>query len=106
MAQSRKAENQEKRRHWKEHIDAWSSSGKTQTAYCREHDLSFHRFQYWKKRLHQPSGPGFIELCPGPGDRQKSPAPLRLMIGGCQVAVERDFDPVALQQLIGVLSRL
>jgi len=28
------------------------------------------------------------------------------MVGDCQVAVERDFDPVALQQLIGVLSRL
>jgi len=28
------------------------------------------------------------------------------MIGDCQVAVERDFDPVALQQLIGVLLKL
>jgi len=25
------------------------------------------------------------------------------MVGDCQVTVERDFDPVALQQLIGVL---
>lgn len=106
MAQSRKEENEEKRRWWKEHIDAWCASGKSQTAYCREHDLSYHRFRYWKKRLYQPSKPAFIELCLGPGSRDKSPACLRLMIGGCQVAVERDFDPVALQQLIGVLSRL
>ena len=106
MAQSRKAENEEKRRHWKEHIDAWSSSGKTQIAYCQEHNLSRHRFQYWKKRLHKPSKPGFIEFCLSSGARQESAGPLRLMIGGCQVAVERDFDPVALQQLIGVLSRL
>jgi hypothetical protein len=35
MAQSWKAENLEKRRWWKEHIDTWSASGKTQTAYCR-----------------------------------------------------------------------
>ena len=106
MAQSRKAENQEKRRHWREHMDAWSTSGKTQTAYCREQNLSFHRFQYWKKRLHQPSRPAFIELKLGSQGREQSPAPLRLMVGGCQVAIERDFDPVALQQLIGVLSRL
>ena len=106
MAQSRKEENQEKRRRWKQHIDAWAASGKTQIAYCLEHDLNRNRFQYWKKRLHQPSSPAFIELRLGNQDQKQPPAPLRLMIGGCQVAVERDFDPVALQQLIGVLSRL
>jgi hypothetical protein len=106
MAQSRTAENEDKRRWWKEHIDAWAASGKTQAAYCRQQDLSYYRFQYWKKRLHQSSKPAFIELCLGPAKRQASPAPLRLMVGGCQVAVERNFDPVALQQLIGVLSRL
>ena len=106
MAQSRKAENEEKRRWWKQHIDAWSASGQTQTGYCRKHDLSYYRFQYWKKRLHQVAKPAFIELCLDPAKSQTSPAPLRLMVGGCQVAVERDFDPVALQQLIGVLSRL
>ena len=106
MAQSKKEENQEKRHRWKQHIDAWAASGKTQIAYCLEHDLNRHRFQYWKKRLHQPSKSSFIELHLGPGERQRSLAPLRVMIGGCQVAVDRDFDPVALQQLIGVLSRL
>ena len=106
MVQCRKAENEQKRRWWQEHIDAWSASGQAQTAYCRENDLNYYRFQYWKKRLHQPSKSSFIELCLGPGEQQRSPDPLRVMIGGCQVAVERDFDPVALQQLIGVLSRL
>ncbi|MFO8083785.1 MAG: hypothetical protein R6U27_05645 [Desulfobacterales bacterium] len=75
MAESWKAENEEKRRWWKEHVDTWSASGKTQTAYCRENDLSYSRFQYWKKRLIQSSKPAFIELCLGEAERQASLAP-------------------------------
>jgi len=106
MAESRKAENEQKRRWWQKHLEAWAVSGQTQSAYCRNHELSRHQFQYWKKRLHKPSKPSFIELHLSPEAKNKSAAPLRVMIGGCQVAVDRDFDPVALQQLIGVLSRL
>ncbi len=104
MALSRKAENEQKRRHWQKHLQDWAASGQTQTAYCREHDLSLHRFQYWKKRLGQSPAPAFIEL--RFDHQQQAFSPLLLMVGGCQVAVERDFDPIALQQLIGVLSRL
>ena len=104
MEQSRKAENARKRRRWKKHLKDWSASGRTQVDYCREHNLSRHQFQYWKKRLHSPESHAFIEL--RVPENEKQPAPLRLMLGGCQVAVERDFDPVALQQLIGVLTRL
>ena len=105
MAQSRKAENARKRRIWKKHLKGWQASGRTQVDYCREHVLCRHQFQYWKKRLHPPESPAFIELRVTP-ENEKQPTPLRLMVGDCQVAVERDFDPVALQQLIGVLSRL
>jgi len=104
MAQSRKAETAKKRRRWNKHLKDWSASGRTQVDYCREHGLSRYQFQYWKKRLH-PEKPAFIELRMS-GENDKQPTPLRVMVGGCQVAVERDFDPVALQQLIGVLSRL
>ena len=105
MAQSRKAENARKRRIWKKHLKDWSASGRSQVDYCRENNLSRHQFQYWKKRLNSQASPAFFELRVTP-ENEKQPAPLRLMVGDCQVAVERDFDPVALQQLIGVLSRL
>ncbi len=62
MAQSRKAENARKCRIWKKHLKDWSASGRTQVDYCREHGLCRHQFQYWKKRLHPPESPTFIEL--------------------------------------------
>jgi len=105
MAQSRKAENAKKRRRWKKHLNDWAASDRTQVDYCQAHNLSRHQFQYWKNRLHPFEKTGFIELHLNT-ENEKQPAPLRLMVGGCQIAVERDFDPVALQQLIGVLSRL
>jgi len=41
--------------HWQQHIEAWQSSGQTQQAYCKTHTLSYHRFGYWRHKLHQPS---------------------------------------------------
>ena len=37
--------------HWQPHIEAWEASGKSQAAYCREHDLAKSRFNYWKHKL-------------------------------------------------------
>lgn len=37
--------------HWQPHIEAWEDSGKSQAAYCREHNLVKSRFTYWKNKL-------------------------------------------------------
>jgi len=37
--------------YWREQIDAWSTSGQNQHAFCRQHDLSYHRFVYWRRRF-------------------------------------------------------
>ena len=31
-------------------IEQWNESGKTQQAFCQEHDLTFTTFYYWLKR--------------------------------------------------------
>lgn len=31
-------------------IESWQESGKTQQAFCQEHDLTFTTFYYWLKR--------------------------------------------------------
>jgi transposase-like protein len=31
-------------------IERWQESGKTQQAFCQEHDLTFTTFYYWLKR--------------------------------------------------------
>jgi hypothetical protein len=105
---TRQEELKEKRRYWKHHLDAWQVSGLTQVEYCRRHDLSRFQFQYWKRRF-QESGslPALIEVPFSSIIAKKQFHALRLIVGDqYQIAVERDFDPVALKQLIGVLDRL
>jgi hypothetical protein len=44
----------EKHAFWKQHIEGWRNSGKSQKAYCAEHGLSFSNFGYWRKRFSKP----------------------------------------------------
>lgn len=104
---SRQEANAEKQRYWNQHLNRWRSDGSSQIEYCRQNNLSRFQFQYWKKRL-QPSekSPSFIEVRLSSVISKKSSHALRLVVNDYyQIAVERDFDPVALKQLIGVLER-
>ena len=44
----------EKQTFWKQHLEGWRNSGKSQKAYCAEHDISFANFGYWRKRFAKP----------------------------------------------------
>lgn len=44
-------EQSERRDYWLGHIRGWSESGLSQTKYCETKDISYHSFQYWRKRL-------------------------------------------------------
>ena len=114
MTQEQRTEPLEaKRRFWSQHIERWKHSGLTQTAYCRQHELKLHRFVYWRKKYHRPE-PSPISLVqvqlPPVGAEAMATAshrPLRLVVSSRHcVEVERDFDPVALRQLLHVLERL
>ncbi len=36
---------------WQTHLSAFAVSGVSRRAYCRQHDLNYDRFSYWKKRV-------------------------------------------------------
>ncbi len=36
---------------WRQHIDAFRASHQTKMAYCKEHELNYHQFLYWHKKL-------------------------------------------------------
>ncbi len=36
--------------YWQKHVDTWRISGQSQQAYCKAHDLSYHRFVYWRRK--------------------------------------------------------
>lgn len=41
--------------HWTGHIQRWQRTEQTQSAYCRDQNLSYHRFNYWRRKLTTPS---------------------------------------------------
>ncbi|WP_035240539.1 IS66 family insertion sequence element accessory protein TnpA, partial [Desulfobacter vibrioformis] len=36
---------------YQEHLNNWKNSGLSQAEYCRQNDLTRHRFGYWKRKL-------------------------------------------------------
>jgi hypothetical protein len=40
---------------WRQHIEDWRSSGLSQHAFCRDRNLSFNQFHYWRKKLTHPA---------------------------------------------------
>jgi len=43
--------------YWSRHIKSWQQADTTRSSYCRTHNLDYHRFTYWRRKLN-PSGKG------------------------------------------------
>jgi hypothetical protein len=41
--------------YWQTHFKRWQESGLTQSDYCRQAELSRHRFKYWRRKLEPAS---------------------------------------------------
>ena len=41
----------EKRRYWTQHIKACENSSLNRTNYCKQHNISYDQFGYWRKQL-------------------------------------------------------
>jgi hypothetical protein len=37
--------------YWRRHVDAWKETDKSQKDFCDAHELAYHRFVYWRKKL-------------------------------------------------------
>ena len=37
--------------YWDQHIQRWGQTDTSQSSYCRTHDLNYHRFTYWRRKL-------------------------------------------------------
>ena len=101
----------ENRKFWKEQIHNWQESGLTQTEYCRIHNLTPHRFTYWKKRNIKPPETPIslvqVNMKSSFNPNPLHPSPLRLIVGEqYRIEIDRGFDPVTLQQLLFTLKQL
>lgn len=42
---------QDRQAEWQAHIDAYRASGLSGNGFCQAHDLIYHQFVYWRKKL-------------------------------------------------------
>ena len=96
---------------WKAHLQAWRKSGLSGMEYCRQHTLSYHAFNYWKKKYHRPAPPE-ISFVPVPAKRvmpsaelRISGSPLKVEVGNrFKVEVRDGFSSQTLSSLISTLE--
>lgn len=96
------------------HLAAWTTSGLSQAAYCRQHSISYHVFRQWRQRrdrqLTAPaSGPSaFIQLRPGRRAAGPAadvdPAVLIILSNGLQLRVTEPANIPWVRRLIGGLQ--
>ena len=48
--------------YWRQHYEAWRTSGLLKTAYCREHQLNYAGFMYWQKRFKENNDVSLIPV--------------------------------------------
>jgi len=76
-------------------VDQWKASGKSQKAFCHDHDMKPGTFGYWvgkKKRSEEPATGGFalVDMTGAPSGRQVEityPNGVRLLIGHGDLAL-------------------
>lgn len=44
-----------RRTYWRKQLDAWQLSGQSRRAFCRDHNLDYYRFGYWRKKFQSAS---------------------------------------------------
>lgn len=104
---------EQRRKFWQSHIDAWSISGLTQAKYCRKKNLKTTRFTYWKHKFNKKNLPiEFVEIPTEPVksfcfSKIHSAPSLRLtMDSRFFIDIPNDFCPATLEQILLTLKRV
>jgi len=108
MSDRSKKENEKRCQFWRYHINGWSMSGITQTAYCLKNNLKSNRLTYWKNKFKRQNLPvEFVQVPQGKiADEPsiKAKEVLRLNIdSGFQIEIPDDFSQNTLTQVLEVL---
>ncbi len=85
------------------HIEAWQTGNQTQQVYCRENNLKYQKFIYWRNKFRRKQSPIEQAFIPVQLGQPVIPTPAELEIAypnGVRLRVPADI------QLIGQLIRL
>ena len=103
-----KDRNKEKADFWTDHIKKWEESGLSQIDYCRDNNLSRHRFTYWKIKNNKKNNPiRFVPIItkPSTSSIHVRVEPLKVHVGDkYRIEVGEGFSGETLIRLINTLS--
>ena len=101
---------------WEHHLRSWKKSGLSKAAYCRQKEISYHAFNYWKKRIEKPKPPSPITLVKLEGtekvtssfqkQHETSHSSIRFWVKDFCIEVEDNFSKAGLVQLIETLRSI
>jgi hypothetical protein len=104
---SQQLDSQRKQRFWEHHIKQWQSSGLSQAAYCRKHQLSAHRFYYWRRRLPASQEPAsFLPVALSASPVQPHPTIRIHAPNGFTIEIEDPNESFKIEQLIARVAAL
>lgn len=100
------------RTEWNTRLESWSESGLSGASWCRQNNINYQVFTYWRKKLkgqtqetestQPPSHNPFVELL----DSAKGSTGIEISYKGVNLHLSKDFDEGTLQRCIQVLRSL
>lgn len=101
---------------WEDHLKAWKRCGLSKAAYCRKKHISYHAFNYWKKKHEKAKPPSPITLVKldetknvTSSFQQKSitsKSSIRFWVKDFCIEVDNHFSPAVLSHLVQTLRRI
>lgn len=93
---------QDPKNYWLDLIDHQAESGLTIATFCEKHEISRHKFYYWRKRLGKSNkSTGFVQLIPA--GRFESGIKVHLS-NSIYIEIQPGFDPHTLQSVVKALG--
>jgi len=47
--------------YWHQQVDHWQASGLSQAQFCKTHQLTYHRFIYWRQKIESVEGSQIVK---------------------------------------------
>jgi len=95
-------ENKALKQLWKERLKNWELPQQSALAWCRQNDISYQSFKYWKRKLSSPQessepimADSFIEITEKEADQGSG---IEIEIEGMFIRLCKDFDSDALNR--------
>lgn len=82
---------------WRDHLARFEDSGLSRAAYCRQHRLATHSFDYWRRRFSWSSARALVPVVV---TEPAAVAALQLQVGAARLLVPASTDPAWLGQLM------